>query len=296
MTRTREDGKEEVFSACIKHDDTRYLGGNKSSSVVATKLQGRPRTGINYDKANEFCANRGDWITVIDYLEYCALQALCYIEYANFDNQAALNTNLTSEGFKQGGLGAGVTNLDWDRWTAFNGNNPIVQTYWTAEHNNSRGINFVGYVFYHTHTLIRKSIKYKIIRLVNSYLNREIDKKEFKVRMCAYYGWLKHADAKNLLYKIQSLTGVRYSNWNGKRTNIAKYYDKYVRIIQVINYAKYFRINFIRNGKAYYADSRDKTLFYSIHRFNHFPINFKIIKYDWRIYAKNRKEKVKLKT
>lgn len=41
MTRTREDGKEEVFSACIKHDDTRYLGGNKSSSVVATKLQGR---------------------------------------------------------------------------------------------------------------------------------------------------------------------------------------------------------------------------------------------------------------
>lgn len=160
----------------------------------------------------------------------------------------------------------------------------------------SRGINFVGYVFYHTHTLIRKSIKYKIIRLVNSYLNREIDKKEFKVRMCAYYGWLKHADAKNLLYKIQSLTGVRYSNWNGKRTNITKYYGKYVRIIQIINYAKYFRINFIRNGKAYYADSRDKTLFYSIHRFNHFPINFKIIKYDWRIYAKNRKEKVKLKT
>lgn len=139
MTRTREDGKEEVFSACIKHDDTRYLGGNKSSSVVATKLQGRPRTGINYDKANEFCANRGDWITMIDYLEYCALQALCYIEYANFDNQAALNTNLTSDGFKQGGLGAGVTNLNWDSWTAFNGNNPIVQTYWTAEHNIGNG-------------------------------------------------------------------------------------------------------------------------------------------------------------
>lgn len=95
----------------------------------------------------------------------------------------------------------------------------------------------------------------------------------------------------NLKYKTS-----RYSNWNGKRTNIAKYYGKYVRIIQVINYAKYFRINFIRNGKAYYADSRDKTLFYSIHRLNHFPINFKITKYDWRIYAKNRKEKVKPQT
>lgn len=52
-----------------------------------------------------------------------------------FDNQAVLNTNLTSDGFKQGGLGIGVTNLDWKRWAAFNGNNPIVQTYWTAEHN-----------------------------------------------------------------------------------------------------------------------------------------------------------------
>lgn len=51
MTRTREDGKEEVFSACIKPDDTRYLGGNKNSSIDAIKLQGRPRTGISYDKA-----------------------------------------------------------------------------------------------------------------------------------------------------------------------------------------------------------------------------------------------------
>ena len=69
----------------------------------------------------------------------CALQALCYIEYANFDNQAALNTNLTSDGFKQGGLGAGVTNLILQKWLAFNGGNPIVQTYWTAEHNIGNG-------------------------------------------------------------------------------------------------------------------------------------------------------------
>lgn len=52
----------------------------------------------------------------------------------------------------------------------------------------------------------------------------------------------------------------------------------------------------IRNGKAYYADSMDKTLFYSIHKLNHFPINFKITRYDWRIYTKCRKEKVKSQT
>lgn len=139
-TMTRMNGDtEEVFSACIKEDNTEYLGGNKSSSVAADKLQGRPRTGISYTTAIQLCANRGDWITMIDYLEYCAIQALCYIEYANFDNQAALNTNLTSEGFKQGGLGAGVTNLELSRWTTFNGNNPIIYTYWSSEHNVGNG-------------------------------------------------------------------------------------------------------------------------------------------------------------
>lgn len=31
-------------------------------------------------------------------------------------------------------------------------------------------------------------------------------------------------------------------------------------------------------------------------RLNHFPINFKITKYDWRIYTKSKKEKVKPQT
>lgn len=92
------------------------------------------------------------------------------------------------------------------------------------------------------------------------------------------------------LKHLPNLDGV------SKGDSLIKYYGKYVKIIQVINYAKYFRINFIRNGKAYYADSRDKTLFYSIHRLNHFPINFKITKYDWRIYTKSKKEKVKPQT
>lgn len=49
-------------------------------------------------------------------------------------------------------------------------------------------------------------------------------------------------------------------------------------------------------NKKYGINKHDKTLFYSIHRLNHFPINFKIIKYDWHIYAKNRKENVKPQT
>lgn len=116
-------------------------GVSKGDSLIINE-QGNPAWGSAAfipTFENAAYGIRGDWITMIDYLEYCALQALCYIEYANFDNQATLNVNLTSDGFKQGGLGAGVTNLNLDRWIAFNGNNPIVQTYWTAEHNIGNG-------------------------------------------------------------------------------------------------------------------------------------------------------------
>lgn len=59
------------------------------------------------------------------------------------------------------------------------------------------------------------------------------------------------------------------------------------------NKNKKYGINKHDKNRQYEADSRDKTLFYSIHRLNHFPINFKITKYDWRIYTKNRKENIK---
>lgn len=146
MTRIREDGVEEVFSACITKDNTNYIGGNRNSNFV-NRLYGRPRSGITYDKAVQFCANRGDWITIIDYLEWCALQTLYYIEYASFNSQDELNINLTSEGFKQGGLGQGVNNLDGDLMFAYNGKNPIVETYWSAEHNiGNNSSNGDGYI------------------------------------------------------------------------------------------------------------------------------------------------------
>ena len=262
MTRTREDGKEEVFSACIKHNDTRYLGGNKSSSVVATKLQGRPRTGINYDKANEFCANRGDWITMIDYLEYCALQALCYIEYANFDNQAALNTNLTSDGFKQGGLGAGVTNLNWGRWTAFNSNNPIIYTYWSSEHNVAiagyntdgsyfntypaiyRGIlNFFGDIwsFVRDVVIINKDADYNSVYLLKkgvAHADVTVDNADEKCYFIGYQAntnnYITEFDLQRGPYFVPNLVGTNKKfNYNYIRGNNGQDTDKFVRVLLV---------------------------------------------------------------
>ena len=47
----------------------------------------------------------------------------------------------------------------------------------------SRGIDFVGYRFYHTHTLLRKSIKVKINRLLDRYERGYIALSKLKIIM-----------------------------------------------------------------------------------------------------------------
>jgi len=58
----------------------------------------------------------------------------------------------------------------------------------------ARGIDFVGYVIYHTHVKIRKSIKKKFARKMARNAN---DKSK-----ASYLGWLKHCNAKHLTKKI----------------------------------------------------------------------------------------------
>ena len=59
---------------------------------------------------------------------------------------------------------------------------------------NERGIDFVGYVFYHTHTRLRKSIKQNFARMIAKNRN---DKS-----VASYYGWAAHCDSKHLLKKL----------------------------------------------------------------------------------------------
>ncbi len=58
----------------------------------------------------------------------------------------------------------------------------------------SRGIDFVGYVHFHTHTRLRKSIKKRFARALG--------KNPKKETVAAYWGWAKHADTKHLIKKI----------------------------------------------------------------------------------------------
>lgn len=58
----------------------------------------------------------------------------------------------------------------------------------------ARGIDFIGYVFYHTHTRLRKSIKKNFARIMARRPNRE--------SIAAYNGWASHCNSRHLLKKL----------------------------------------------------------------------------------------------
>ena len=73
-----------------------------------------------------------------------------------------------------------------------------------------RGIDFVGYVFFHTLTRVRKTIKQRYARMMK--------KGGISASIAASEGWLKHCNAKNLIKKLhrEKLQGFRYQGRNQK--------------------------------------------------------------------------------
>lgn len=72
----------------------------------------------------------------------------------------------------------------------------------------SRSIDFVGYRFYHTHTLLRKSIKKSFARALS--------KRKSHQSISAYLGWCKHANCINLVNtltnKYEKVQRIKYQN------------------------------------------------------------------------------------
>lgn len=58
----------------------------------------------------------------------------------------------------------------------------------------ARGIDFVGYVFYHTHIRLRKSIKQNFARMLVKNKNPR--------SIASYNGWTNHCNSKNLIKKL----------------------------------------------------------------------------------------------
>lgn len=58
----------------------------------------------------------------------------------------------------------------------------------------ARGIDFIGYVFYHTHTRLRKTTKKRFARMLVRRLNYK--------SIASYVGWTSHCNSKRLIKKL----------------------------------------------------------------------------------------------
>lgn len=120
-------------------------GGNRESydqyletDQFKTDL-GKPRTNISRATMRTYARNNG-----VEMLYYEAYKWVLYwlpvIEYATFYMQKSFNSELTADGYPQGGLGPGVTTLDWGTWGTYNGNYALTPCGYTNEFGNFSGV------------------------------------------------------------------------------------------------------------------------------------------------------------
>lgn len=71
----------------------------------------------------------------------------------------------------------------------------------------ARGIDFVGYVFRHGSTNLRRSIALKMLRTADSLAKRGATEEEARTALSGHWGWLKHCDNKELILTINKKLG-----------------------------------------------------------------------------------------
>lgn len=119
-----------AFEATVNRDDNtlcsvvnasaKYRGGNNNADWDDTyrSLLGRPATSISRTDFTTYARNRGtttEWNGYL-YLAHRMLYQLFVLEYGTRNSQAPYTAELDSNGFKQGGLGDGVTTVDNTTW------------------------------------------------------------------------------------------------------------------------------------------------------------------------------------
>ena len=128
----------------IVNEGTSYRGGDNDDSYdgESNTLLGRPASNISRTNFRIYARNRNSGDTEWNCMTYDIQKDLYWlfvVEYATINTQAAYNAKLTTEGFRQGGLGDGVSTLDSDQWDTFNSNNPFIPCGYTDELGNGTG-------------------------------------------------------------------------------------------------------------------------------------------------------------
>ena len=133
--------------ASVANQTAQYRGGNNQADwdeTYKTEL-GRPATMKSLTDFRSLARARKSGSTEWNCMTYEMQKTLYWlfvVEYATLNTQDAFNGQPTAEGFKQGGLGAGVTNAT--NWAEFDGSYPFVPCGHTDSLGNGTGqVEFV---------------------------------------------------------------------------------------------------------------------------------------------------------
>lgn len=121
--------------------DRAYFDQYLSTDKFRTDL-GKPRTGISLAQARTMANNSGQELLCYEFYKWIFYWNYV-IEYANFNSQKEFNSELTSDGYHQGGLGPGLTAFDWNQWSTYNGNYAITPCGYTNEFGNFSGVKAI---------------------------------------------------------------------------------------------------------------------------------------------------------
>ena len=135
--------------ASVVSTDAKYRGGGRRSEYdeyLATDQfktdLGKPVSNINRSTMRTYAASTGQELLCYEFYKWIFYWNYV-IEYANFNSQKEFNSELTSDGYHQGGLGPGLTTWDLSSWGIYNGNYAITPCGYTNEFGNFSGVKTI---------------------------------------------------------------------------------------------------------------------------------------------------------
>lgn len=116
-----------------------FRGGDNTAEWDDTyrSLLGCPVTNLTRDQFRQAARKRGSGWEMYTYGAHKTLFWLFAVEYATLNSQKPFNAQKDANGFAQGGLGPGPTQMT--DWTNFNNNNPLIPCGYTNKFGNGSG-------------------------------------------------------------------------------------------------------------------------------------------------------------
>lgn len=185
----------------VVNTNTYCRGGNNSNSCDSylssdplRSLLGKPATNINRTTFRTYAFNSNTIPLCYEYYK-AVFYWLWVIEYANFNSQDTYKEELTEEGYKQGGMSIGISNMN--NWNEYNFTNPIVPCGYHNNIGNNTGTKTVSSLIYNIPTIAIKTIKGYSRQTNTSYM------------VSSYNG-----DILNITYIGSTTQNLLWLNWN----------------------------------------------------------------------------------